>query len=134
MRPVRRQTIALAESDRLPRVEIVSQYAGEDGRLIRLLLEQGELEGLVIAGLGLGHVTDGSLAAIREARARGIPVVLSTRVPTGRIVPLYASNVELLELGCVHADNLTPQKARVLLMLAMTRTTETEELRAYFDR
>ena len=132
--PLRRQTITLSDSDRLPRVEIVSQYAGDDGRLIRLLLEQGGLEGLVVAGLGLGHVTDGSLEAIQEVRARGIPVVLSTRVPTGRIVPLYASNVELLELGCVHADNLSPQKARVLLMLAMTRTTDTEELRAYFDR
>jgi L-asparaginase len=132
--PLRRQTIPLREGDRLGRVEIVSQYAGSDGRLIRLLLQDGELDGLVIEGVGLGHVSSRTVEAIREVRAQGIPVILSTRVPTGRVVPLYAINVELLDLGCVEADNLSPQKARVLLMLAMTRTHDSTELQAYFDR
>ncbi len=132
--PLRRQTIPLREGDRLGRVEIVSEYAGSDGRLIRLLLEDGELDGLVIEGVGLGHVSSRTLEAIRGVRARGIPVVLSTRVPTGRVIPLYQINFELLELGCVEADNLTPQKARVLLMLAMTRSRDSTELQAYFDR
>ncbi len=131
--PTRRQTIPLRDEDTLPRVEIVTQYAGADGRLIRLLLEDGRMDGLVVAGLGLGHVASDTQAAIQEARNRGIPVVLSTRVHTGRIVPLYASNVELLDMGCVEADNLSPQKARVLLMLAMTRTTDPEALRRFFD-
>lgn len=131
--PLRRQTIRLRESDRLPRVEIVSEYAGSDGKLIRLLLQDGELDGLVIEGLGLGHVTSKTLETIREVRARGIPVVLSTRVPTGRIVPVYATNLELLDLGCIEADNLSPQKARVLLMLAMTRSLDSTELQSYFD-
>ncbi len=132
--PLRRQTIPLRDGDRLGRVEIVTEYAGSDGRLIRLLLEDGQLNGLVIEGVGLGHVSSRTLEAIRDVRARGIPVVLSTRVPTGRIVPVYAINIELLELGCVEADNLSPQKARVLLMLAMTRTEESTELQRYFDR
>ena len=132
--PLRRQTIPLREGDQLPRVEIVSQYAGSDGRLIRLLLEDGELGGLVIEGLGLGHMSSLTVEAIREVRARGIPVVLSTRVLTGRIIPMYAINIELLDLGCVEADNLSPQKARVLLMLAMTRTLDSTELQAYFER
>jgi L-asparaginase len=89
---------------------------------------------LVVAGVGLGHVSNGSVAAIREVRARGIPVVTSTRVLTGRVVPLYSNNVELLDAGVVLSDNLTPQKARVLLMLAMTRSTETSTLQSYFDR
>ncbi len=132
--PLRRQTIPLRDGDRLGRVDIVTQYAGSDGRLIRLLLEDGQLNGLVIEGVGLGHVSSRTLEAIREVRARGIPVVLSTRVPTGRIVPVYAIHIELLELGCVEADNLSPQKARVLLMLAMTRTEDSTELQRYFDR
>ncbi len=132
--PLRRQTIPLREGDQLGRVEIVTEYAGSDGRLIRLLLEDGQLNGLVIEGVGLGHVSSRTLEAIRDVRARGIPVVLSTRVPTGRIVPLNAINIELLELGCVEADNLSPQKARVLLMLAMTRTEDSTELQRYFDR
>ncbi len=132
--PLRRQTIPLREGDQLGRVEIVTEYAGSDGRLIQLLLEDGQLNGLVIEGVGLGHVSSRTLEAIRDVRARGIPVVLSTRVPTGRIVPVYAINIELLELGCVEADNLSAQKARVLLMLAMTRTEDSTELQRYFDR
>jgi len=132
--PMRRQTIPLRPADRLPTVEIVTEYAGSDGRVIRALLEQGTMEGLVVAGLGLGHVSSGSVAAIREVRARGIPVVTSTRVLTGRIVPIYSNNVELLDAGVVLAEDLSPQKARVLLMLGMTRTTETEGLQAYFSR
>jgi L-asparaginase len=132
--PLRRQTIALAPDATLPRVEIVSMYAGADGRVIEMLLDRGELDGLVIAGLGLAHVPDEAMNAIRAVRERGIPVVLSTRVYTGRIVPLYANNVDLLKMGAIQADNLSPQKARVLLMVAMTRTRETDALRAYFDR
>ncbi len=132
--PLRRQTIPLSDGQPLPRIEIVAQYAGADGRLIRLLLEDGAMDGLVVAGVGLGHMTAAATDAVREVRAQGIPVVLSTRVYTGRILPLYANNVELLEMGAIQADNLSPQKARVLLMLAMTKTRDTEELRAYFNR
>jgi L-asparaginase len=133
-RPTRRQTIPLDPDARLPNVAIVTEYAGSDGRAVRLLLEDGSLDGLVVAGLGLAHVSTPTLEALRDVRTRGIPVVVSTRVLTGRIVPLYANNVDLLEIGCVQADNLSPQKARVLLMVAMTMTTDPEELSGYFDR
>jgi len=132
--PFRRQTVPLREGDVLPRIEIIPQFAGADGKLIRLLMEDGDVDAFVIAGVGLGHVSAKTEAAIREARARGIPVVMASRVYTGRIVPLYAADVALRDLGCVMADNLSPQKARVLLMLAMTRTTDPHELQAYFDR
>lgn len=132
--PTRRQAIPLRDEDRLGRVEIVKEYAGSSGRLIELLLEDGALDGLVIEGVGLGHVSSKTLQAIRAVRAEGIPVVLSTRVPTGRVVPMYAVALELQDLGCVVADNLTAQKARVLLMLAITRTTDSAELQAYFER
>ena len=132
--PLRRQTIALSDEQPLGRVEIISQYAGADGRVISMLLNAGNVDGLVIEGFGLGHVTAGTLEAIKAARKRGIPVVLSTRVYTGRVLPLYARDVELQEIGCVRADNLSPQKARVLLMLALTRTSDPQELQKYFDR
>lgn len=132
--PLRRQTIPLSDQQALGRVEIISQYAGADGRVISLLLQQGGLDGLVVEGFGLGHVTAGTLEGIKEARRRGIPVVLSTRVYTGRVVPLYARDVETMQLGCIRADNLSAQKARVLLMLALTRTKESGELQKFFDR
>jgi len=132
--PLRRQTIPLPANAELPRVEIVSMYAGADGRVIDALLDTGDLDGLVVAGLGLAHIPEAAMASVRRVREAGIPVVLSTRVQSGRIVPMYANNVELLEMGCVEADNLSPQKARVLLMTAMTQTTEVEGLRRYFNR
>ncbi len=70
--PLRRQTIPLERSQPLGRVEIIKQYAGADGRLIRLLLQDGTLDGLVIEGLGLGHVTAATFEAVKEARARDI--------------------------------------------------------------
>jgi L-asparaginase len=132
--PMRRQTIALDPNVELGNVVIISEYAGSDGRAIDLLLEGGNLDGVVVAGLGLGHVSTPTLAALARVRAQGIPVVVASRVLTGRIVPLYANNIDLLNMGAVQADNLSPQKARVLLMVAMTRTRDTEALRAYFER
>ncbi len=132
--PTRRQTIPLPPNARLGTVEIISEYAGSDGRAIELLLEDGALDGLVVAGLGLAHVSSPTLEALRAVRAAGIPVVVASRVPTGRIVPLYANNVDLLDMGAVQADNLSPWKARVLLMVAMTTTTDVETLRSIFAR
>jgi len=132
--PMRRQTIALPESPELGNIVIVSEYAGSDGRAIELLLDDGNLDGVVVAGLGLAHVSTPTLAALRRVRDAGIPVVVASRVPTGRIVPLYANNIDLLDMGAVQADNLSAQKARVLLMVAMTHSASTAELREIFAR
>jgi L-asparaginase len=134
--PLRRQTIPVDESTRLPRVEIVYNYAGADGRLIRGLLYDPDLGGIVVAGVGLGNNTSGMADAIVEARKKGVPVVIGTRVPTGRVFSLSedrSSAVGLKKIGCVLADNLSPQKARVLLMLALTKTKEPLEIQKYFD-
>ena len=134
--PLRRQTIPIAPETVLGRVEIIMNYAGADGLLIRSLMRSGDVNGLVIAGLGLGGVTSPMYDAIQEARAKGVPVVISTRVPTGRIFSLSAmkgSSLTLRQIGCVLADNLSPQKARVLLMLALTKTRDPAALQKYFD-
>ena len=135
--PLRRQTFSLQPRTQLARVDIVSSYAGADGLLIRSLLRDGSVQGLVISGLGLGGVTSAMFDAVQEVRSRGIPVVISTRVPTGRIFPLSASKgsaLSLKQIGCVLADNLSPQKARILLMLALTVTHDAGALQQYFDR
>ena len=134
--PLRRQTFPVESRTQLGRVDIVTSYAGADGLLIRSLVRDGTVQGLVIAGLGLGDVTGSMFNAIQEARTRGIPVVISTRVPTGRIFPLNAAKggaLALKAIGCVLADNLSPQKARILLMLALTRSHDTGALQHYFD-
>ena len=134
--PLRRQTLAVDATTRLDRIDIVMSYAGADGLAIRSMLRDDRVQGLVVAGLGLGGVTASMFDAIQEARARNIPIVVSTRVPTGRVFPLSASKGSALSLeaiGCVLADNLSPQKARILLMLALTKTRDPEALRKYFD-
>jgi L-asparaginase len=134
--PLRRQMIEVNSKTQLGNVDIVMSYAGADGRVIRSTLRDGTVQGLVIAGLGLGGVPGSMFDAIKEARARGIPVVISTRVPTGRVFPLSAmkgSALTLQQIGCVLADNLSPQKARILLMLALTKTPDPENLQKYFD-
>ncbi len=137
--PMRRQTIDLSSGAKLGRVEIVSHYAGADGFVIRALLHETQrtrLDGLVIAATGLGNISETMYEAVKEARERGIPVVISTRVYTGRAIPLYATKgggISLKDLGCVFADNLSPQKARILLMLALTHTKDSAELQLYFN-
>jgi L-asparaginase len=134
--PLRRQTFAVGPQTVMGRVDIIVNYAGADGLLIQSLLRAGSVNGLVIAGMGLGGVTSSMFDAIKEARAKGVPIVISTRVPTGRVFPLSAmkgSSLTLRQIGCVLADNLSPQKARVLLMLALTKTRDPEALQKYFN-
>ena len=129
----------MAPDVKLGRVEIVFQYVGVDDRVVRFLLNQGNLDGLVLAGSGIGNFSraNGFAEAIEEVRAKGIPVVLCSRVPTGRVIPLYGGKgrgVHAKQIGCVLDDNLGPLKARILLMLAMTKTKDPNELQKYFDR
>ena len=135
--PLGRQTIPVDAATQLGRVEIVYAYAGADGRLIRSLIREEGLAGLVVAGLGLGNVPAPFADAIEEARAKGVPVAIGTRVPSGRVFSLAggkSSAIGLKQMGCVLADNLSPQKARVLLMLALTRTHDPAELQKYFEQ
>jgi L-asparaginase len=134
--PLQHQTFDIDKATRLGRVDIVMSYAGADGFVIRSLLREAAIQGLVIAGTGLGDVSSSMYDAIQEARLRGIPVVISTRVPTGRIFPLGASKgsaLALRKIGCILGDDLSPQKARILLMLALTKTRDPGALQKYFD-
>ncbi|MBI4905875.1 MAG: asparaginase [Acidobacteria bacterium] len=133
--PMRRRVLALAGDAVFGRVEIVMHYAGADGLLIRALADAG-VAGLVVAATGLGQVSEAMFDAIRDLRERGVPVVISTRVYTGRVIPLYGSQGgvgSLLNLGCILAGNLSPVKARVMLMVALAAGFTTHNLQQCFD-
>jgi L-asparaginase len=138
--PLRRQTVAISgdlQGGDLPTVDIIPNYAGADGRLIRGLLAQGPVDGLVVEAAGAGNIAAPLFRAVRDARERGIPVVVTSRTHAGRVLPLYAGGgggTTLRDIGCVFADNLSAQKARVLLIAALTRTKDPEGLRTYFSR
>jgi L-asparaginase len=133
--PTRRQHIVLKESP-LPRVDIVAAYAGVDGTLLRAAVAAGA-KGVVIQALGLGNVNIPMYEAVKEAIAAGVAVVISTRVANGRVLPVYGTTgggKTLQEAGAVFADNLSPPKARILLMLALQTTSSAAEIQQLFDR
>jgi L-asparaginase len=131
--PLRRQTIPLTRDVKLPRVDIVLSYVGSDGRLVHRLLDEGGVDGLVIAGAGDGHMSASMEATVREAIDKGLVVAMSSKTGSGRIIPYYGANVRQIKMGIIQADNLNPVKTRVLLMLALTKTRDPAELQKYFD-
>ena len=112
----------------LPRVEIAYAYAGSDGSAIRAFVAAGA-KGLVMAAFAPGMMTPGDTDAIREAVAAGVSVVMSTRAGSG--VALDGARAKAL--GVLNADNLNPQKARLLLALALTVSREPSAIRRIFS-
>lgn len=132
--PLRRQHIALVGA--LPRVEIVAMYGGADGSMIRSAASAGA-KGIVVQALGWGNVSLPMYDAIQDTINAGVAVVISTRVPNGRVRPIYGftgGGKTLKDIGAVFADNLSPQKARILLMLALQTQKSTSALQSLFDR
>src|SRR5262249_17451424 len=112
----------------LPRVDIAASYAGADGAAIRAFVAAGA-RAIVSASLPPGVTTPPETDALLEARRRGVLIGLPRRAGSGRVLP----RTSLRRQGFVVADNLTPQKARVLTMLALTRTEEASEVQRMFD-
>ena len=137
--PLRRQHIPvrpMAEGQHLPRVDIVAMYGGADGALVRAAVAAGA-KGLVIQALGWGNMNVPMFEAVKEQIAKGVPVVISTRVWNGRVLPNYGfegGGKTLQQAGAVFADNLSPQKAHILLMLALQTTSKAADLQKLFDR
>ncbi|RDU97209.1 asparaginase [Trinickia dinghuensis] len=130
-RPVRigppRMAFDVSDLERLPLVGINYSYAGADGRMISGLADAGA-RGIVAAGFAPGCCTPAETKALRDAARAGIVVVMSTRAGSGRV----GDGIELRENGFIAADNLNPQKARILLALALTRTDAAEEISTMF--
>src|SRR5262245_3978864 len=113
----------------LPRVDIVYAYAGADGMLIDALRERGT-DGIVLAGFGGGTYPAAFLEAGKRAVDAGIAVVLATRSTAGRVVTTPAKACA----GFIASDDLMPQKARILLMLALDVTRERGAIQEMFYR
>jgi L-asparaginase len=112
----------------LPRVDIAYSYAGADGTAIAAFVAAGA-QAIVVASMAPGVTTAAETEALLQARKQGALVVLSSRAGSGRVLP----RTTLRERGFVVADNLLPQKARILAMLALTRTADPVEVQRMFD-
>ena len=115
----------------LPKVGIVLAYAGSGRIAIDAMVAAG-VRGIVHAGTGNGSLATDAKAALVEARARGIVVVRASRVPGGAVARNGEADDDALDF--VVADDLSPQKARILLALALTRTADTREIQRMFRR
>ena len=113
----------VAGMEALPRVDIAYAYAGADGTVVNALADAGAA-GIVAAGLGGGSSSPEFMAGLKKAREGGIPVVIATQTGNGRVVRTR----RFVEDGYIAADNLAPKKARILLMLALTRTEDPGEI------
>jgi L-asparaginase len=112
----------------LPRVEIVCSYAGADGALVRAAVAAGA-RGLVSAGFAPGSPSPEQREAFIEAAQAGVVVVQCSRAASGRVAPRR----HLREAGIVAGEDLSPQKARILLMLMLTTTSDIAEIQQAFQ-
>ena len=111
----------------LPRVSVLYFNADADAELVRFAAERSA--GLVIAGAGAGEFSQAWADAIADVISKNkIPVVISTRINRGRIVP-----EQLLVSGTIAAYDLPPAKAAVLLRLALTVTTDSAKIQEMFE-
>jgi L-asparaginase len=115
----------------LPRVDIVMAYENMDGALIDAAVAAGA-KGVVVAGVGNGNMTQVALNALAAQAKKGIVCVRSSRVTTGRV----GRNVEVDDdkFGFVASLDLNPQKSRVLLRLALLKTSDVKQIQRYFSQ
>jgi L-asparaginase len=117
-----------ADIDALPRVDVLYAVGGGDGVMVRACLEAGA-RGLVSAGFAPGMTAPEERKALTRAATEGIAVVQCSRAGSGRV----ARRKALAEDGWIAGGDLPPHKARILLMLALTRTSDPERLQQIFD-
>lgn len=134
--PMRRQHIAI-KADQMPAVEIVAMYGGADGMALRSAVDRGA-KGIVVQALGMGNMNEPMYEAVKYALSKKVPVVVSTRVHNGRVLPSYGfvgGGKTTSDAGAVMADDLKPAKARILLMLLLQNgVTSQADLQAAFNR
>jgi len=129
---------------KLPRVDVVLVYQGADGDVIRSAVDAGA-QGIVVASAGAGATSGTQRDGIAYALRKGVPVVTTTRTGSGRIAPRTGASAPPPATGAgqpltpaeqlrrVAGEDLAPVKARLLLMLALTRTKDPVEIQRMFS-
>jgi L-asparaginase len=131
-RHTHRAEFDLSDVEELPRVDIVMVYQGASGDVIKALVDQGA-RGIVIASAGAGAMSGTQREGMRYAMDEGTFVVVSTRTGSGRIAaPQRPGSAPGGQAMRISAEDLAPLKARILLMLALTKTTSGQEIQRMF--
>jgi len=115
----------LSDVTALPRVDVFLTYQGASGDIIQAAVDAGA-KGIVIATAGAGAMSGTQGEGVRYAASKGVPVVMTTRTGSGRIGGSGRGN-------SISGQDLAPIKARILLMVALTKTQDLAELRRIFS-
>ena len=133
MNPVRKHTVNSAfditKIKELPRVDIIYSHSNDNPDFVNLAVKNGA-KGIVNAGMGNGNPFPSALEALGEAVKGGVVVVRDSRVGSGETT--LNGEVDDGKYGFLASDNLNAQKARVLLMLALTQTTDKAKIQELF--
>ncbi|OPL09355.1 MAG: L-asparaginase [delta proteobacterium ML8_F1] len=117
------------------RVGLVKTTLGMDRDLIDFMIDSG-YQGIVLEALGRGNVPPAMLPGIERALSLGIPLVLVSRCPMGRVLGTYGyegGGKNLKDRGVIFGGNLNGQKARIKLMLALAKTRDPQALKKIFE-
>ena len=114
----------------LPKVGIVYSYSNIDPDRVTPLPTNG-YRGIIHAGVGNGNIHKNIFPVLEKARQQGIQVVRSSRVPTGPTT--LDAEVDDAKYQFIASQELNPQKARILLMLALTKTNDWKKIQEYFN-
>lgn len=133
MNPVRKHTVNSAfditKIKELPRVDIIYSHSNDNPDFVNLAVKNGA-KGIINAGMGNGNPFPSALEALGEAVKSGVVVVRDSRVGSGETT--LNGEVDDGKYGFLASDNLNAQKARVLLMLALTQTTDKAKIQELF--
>lgn len=116
-------------------VHLVKLASGSDSLLMDFLADRG-VRGLIIEAFGRGNVPPTAAPGIRRAIAKGIPVIITTRTHTGRVLGVYGYDggaKTLKEAGAILGGETSAVKARLKLMPALGLTSEKAALRRIFE-
>lgn len=114
----------------LPKVGIAYGYSNVEGDVVKMMIKK-DYKGIVYAGVGNGNIHKNVFPELEKARKDGIIVVRSSRVPTGATT--LDAEVDDNKYEFVASWGLNPQKARILLMLALTKTDDWKTIQKYFN-
>ena len=133
--PVQKHTVDtefdVSKLESLPKVGIVYNYANVPVEPLEALLKAG-YKGIVTAGVGNGNIHKNLFPTLEKAVKDGVAVVRSSRVATGSATK--DGEINDAQYGFVAGQFLNPQKARVLLQLALTKTSDPKKIQEYFDK
>jgi L-asparaginase len=116
-------------------VDLLTVYAGMDEKFFKLSADSG-VDGLVIEALGIGNVPPAAFKGVEYVIKKNIPVVLVSRCPAGETDYIYSypgAGKHLHNLGVIFTDYLNGQKARIKLMLALSKTIDKKVLKKIFE-